>query len=80
VEALCDNGRADEISALLRIGVLALEVSERYVQRLVTEADVVVLTSGSPTRTKPQAHRVRRKRRRLPPSLLIENASDRLFA
>jgi hypothetical protein len=30
-------------------------------------------------RSNPIAHRVRRKRQRLPPSLLIENASDRLF-
>jgi hypothetical protein len=28
----------------------------------------------------PVAHRVRRKRQRLPPSLLIENASDQLFS
>jgi len=30
-------------------------------------------------RSNPIAHRVRRKRQRLPPSLLIENASDRIF-
>ena len=30
-------------------------------------------------RSNPIAHRVRRKRQRLPPSLLIENASDRRF-
>ena len=36
-----------------------------------------VLDSATDCRSNPIAHRVRRKRQRLPPSLLIENASDR---
>ena len=35
------------------------------------------LRSAPGCRSNPIAHRVRRKRQRLPPSLLIENASDR---
>ncbi len=35
------------------------------------------LCSDPGCRSNPIAHRVRRKRQRLPPSLLIENASDR---
>src|SRR5207302_2710421 len=35
-----------------------------------------VLDSATDCRSNPIAHRVRRKRQRLPPSLLIENASD----
>src|SRR6266851_1055012 len=36
-----------------------------------------VLDPATNRRSNPIAHRVRRKRQRLPPSLLIENASDR---
>src|SRR5437016_8171490 len=36
-----------------------------------------VFDSATNCRSNPIAHRVRRKRQRLPPSLLIENASDR---
>src|ERR1700687_4425839 len=36
-----------------------------------------VVDSVTDCRSNPIAHRVRRKRQRLPPSLLIENASDR---
>jgi hypothetical protein len=36
-----------------------------------------VVDSATDCRSNPIAHRVRRKRQRLPPSLLIENASDR---
>jgi hypothetical protein len=38
------------------------------------------LDSAANWHSNPIAHRVRRKRQRLPPSLLIENASDRLFS
>jgi len=38
------------------------------------------LDSISDWHSNPIAHRVRRKRQRLPPSLLIENASDRHFS
>ena len=38
-----------------------------------------LLDSAANWHSNPIAHRVRRKRQRLPPSLLIENASDRLF-
>src|SRR5580704_19484176 len=36
------------------------------------------LDSATDHRSNPIAHRVRRKHQRLPPSLLIENASDRV--
>jgi hypothetical protein len=63
--------------ALLLISAATPTIRTAFPQRL---AALPKLCSDPRCRSNPIAHRARRKRQRLPPSLLIENASVQLFS